>query len=73
MHLSELNIGDKFSVDQSYQDEFVSGDYLVISPNPDNFKITHRDEWHDMDNYYFVLNLDTSTLGILLKIQEVTI
>lgn len=73
MQLSELNIGDKFSVEQDYdyEGEFVSGNYLVISPNPDNFKITHHDEWHDMDNYCFVLNLDTSILGTLLKTQEI--
>lgn len=74
MQLSDLNIGDKFSIDrdESYPDLFeYRANYLVISPNADNFKITHLDEWYDMDNYYFVLNLDTSTLGILLKTQEV--
>ena len=76
MQLKDLNIGDKFSIkrDDSYPDLFgAEGNYLAISPNKDNFKITHLDEWHYMDNYCFVLNLDTSTLGILLKTQEVEI
>jgi hypothetical protein len=76
MQLKDLNIGDKFSIkrDANYPDLFhTEGNYLAISPNEDNFKITHLDEWHDMDNYCFVLNLDTSTLGILLKTQEVEI
>ena len=73
MILSELNIGDKFSIEQDYEGEFVSGNYLVISPNTDNFNISHLDEWFKMSNYSFVLNLDTSTLGILLKTQEVSV
>jgi len=74
MQLKDLNIGDRFSIkrDDNYPDMFnTEGNYLTISPNKDNFKITHLDEWYDMDNYCFVLNLDTSTLGILLKTQEV--
>ena len=74
MQLSELSIGDKFSIDIDEGRGYLfsdTGNYMKISPNLDNFKITHHDEWHNMDNYYFVLNLDTSTLGILLKTQEV--
>ena len=73
MQLSRLTIGDKFSVEQDYEGEFLSGNYVKINPNTDNFKITHYVDDHNMDNYYFVLNLDTSTLGILLKTQEVSV
>ena len=66
MQLSELNIGDKFSIKQDYKGESLSGNYVKIYPNTDNFNITHLDEYFDMSNYSFVLNLDTSTLGILL-------
>ena len=76
MQLSELNIGDKFSIDRDdgYGDLFGDiGNYMKISSNPDTFKITHLDEYLDMSNYSFVLNLDTSTLGILLNTQEVEV
>jgi len=73
MQLNELNIGDKFSIEQDYEGEFLSGKYLKISSNTDNFKITHLDEYFNMSNYSFVLNLDTSTLGILLNTQEVIV
>lgn len=73
MQLSELSIGDKFSIEQDYEGEFLSGNYIKINPNTDSFKITHLDEYFDMSNYSFVLNLDTSTLGILLNTQEVTV
>ena len=76
MQLNDLNIGDKFSIDRDkeYGDLFDDvSNYIKISPNSDNFKITHLDQWHDMDNYCFVLNLETATLGILLKTQEVTL
>jgi hypothetical protein len=65
MILSELSIGDTFTID--------IGNYMKIDSNTDNFKITDLDEYFDMSNYLFVLNLDTSTLGVLLNTQEVTI
>jgi len=76
MILSELNIGDTFTIDrdEGHSDLFGDiGNYMKISPNTDNFNITHIDEYFDMSNYSFVLNLDTSTLGILLLAQEVTL
>jgi len=75
MILSELNIGDKFSIEQDYdyEGEFVSGNYIKINPNTDNFSIGFNDNWFPKSHYSFVLNLDTSTLGILLNTQEVTI
>ena len=73
MILNKLNIGDKFSIKQDYEGEFLSGNYMKINPNIDNFNISHLDEWFKMSNYSFVLNLDTSTLGILLKTQEVSV
>ena len=73
MQLSELNIGNIFSIKQDYEGEFLLGNYIKINSNTDNFKIIHLDECHDMNNYCFVLNLDTSTLGILLKTHEVEI
>ena len=74
MQLKDLNIGDKFSIKQDYEDEILSGNYIKINPNTDNFKITyHDDECQAIANYTFVLNLDTSTLGILLATQEVTL
>ena len=77
MQLSELSIGDKFSIEQECEgQEDLLGDisnYMKISPNTDNFNITHIDDYFDMSNYSFVINLDTSTLGILLNTQEVTV
>ena len=73
MQLSELNTGNKFSIEQDYEGEFLSGNYVKINPNTDNFNITYLDEYSDMSNYSFVLNLDTITLGILLNTQEVTV
>lgn len=75
MQLSKLNIGDKFTIDgdEGHDDYFDMNNYMKINPNTDNFKITHHDEWFDLDQYIFVLNLDTCTLGILLKTQEVTV
>jgi len=73
MQLSELNIGDTFSIEQYHDEENMVGNYLVINPNTDNFNITPLDEYFDMSNYSFVLNLNTSTLGILLNTQEVTV
>ena len=76
MILSELNIGEAFTInrDEWHGDLFGDiGNYMKISPNTDNFKITHLDEYFDMSNYSFVLNIDTSTLGILLNTQEVTV
>ena len=73
MKLSELNIGDKFSIKQDYEGEFLSGNYVKINPNTDNFYICHNDKYFILNNYVFVLNLDTSTLGILLLTQEVTL
>ena len=74
MQLKDLNIGDKFYInkDDSYPELFeYKSNYLVISTNSDNFTIHHQDEFRNMDKYCFVLNIDTSTLGILLKTQEV--
>ena len=76
MQLSELNIGDTFIIDrdEEYSDLYGDiGNYMKISPNTDNFNITHIDEYFDIGNYSFVLNLDTSTLGILLLTQEITL
>ena len=73
MHLRELNIGDKFSIEQYYDEDNTVGNYLVINPNTDNFVISSSDSWFDLEQYTFVLNLDTSTLGILLLAQEVTL
>ena len=76
MILSELKIGDKFTIDRvEVHGELFSDidNYIKISPNTDNFKVTNLDEYFDMSNYSFVLNLDTSTLGILTNTQEVTV
>jgi hypothetical protein len=76
MQLSQLKIGDKFSIDidEKFCDlENNISNYMKIYPNTENFKITYLDEYYDINNYSFVLNLDSSTLGILLLTQEVTL
>ena len=73
MKLKELTIGDRFSIEQYYDEENMVGNYLVINPNTDNFVISSSDSWFDLEQYIFVLNLDSSTLGILLKTQEVSV
>ena len=57
MQLNELNVGDKFSIEQNYESKFLSGNYVKINPNTDNFSIIHLNEYYDMSNYSYELLL----------------